>query len=148
MELVDDVCVSLVEVHRPRMALREGAGLVDGTEERSRGLHDLEGRASGRPDVDAACRRASPGPHQPPLAEIEPTVGDELGEELFEFGSEDRGVLGDQGKLVGCTRDLALEDGRVRRVDDRSLRRPGEQVFGMVHEVLVECVLARDQHRQ
>ncbi len=49
--------------------------------------------------------------------------------------------------LVGRRAEVRLEDVRVGKVDDRVLDRPREQAFGLAHEVLVERVLAGDQHR-
>ena len=43
---------------------------------------------------------------------------------------------------------MAVEDARVRVVEDRRLHAPAEQGLGLAHEELVERVLARHQHRQ
>ena len=41
---------------------------------------------------------------------------------------------------------MPVEHARVRVVEDRRLHAPAEQRVGLAHEVLVERVLARDQH--
>ena len=41
---------------------------------------------------------------------------------------------------------MAVEDARVRVVEDRRLDAAAEQRLGLAHEVLVERVLARDEH--
>ena len=42
--------------------------------------------------------------------------------------------------------DVPGEDARVRVVEQRRLDAPAEQLLGLAHEVLVEPVLARDEH--
>jgi hypothetical protein len=41
---------------------------------------------------------------------------------------------------------VAVEHTRVRVVEDCRLDRPGQQRLRLAHEVLIECVLARDEH--
>ena len=43
---------------------------------------------------------------------------------------------------------MAGEDARVRVVEDRRLDAPAEQLLRLAHEVLVERVLGRDEHRE
>ena len=43
---------------------------------------------------------------------------------------------------------MPVEHARVRVVENRGLDAPAEQRVGLAHEVLVECVLARDQNRE
>ena len=43
---------------------------------------------------------------------------------------------------------MAREDARVRVVEDRCLDAPAEQLLRLAHEVLVERVLGRDEHRE
>ena len=43
---------------------------------------------------------------------------------------------------------MAGEHARVRVVEDRRLDPPAEQLVGLAHEVLVERVLGRDEHRE
>ena len=51
-------------------------------------------------------------------------------------------------RLVGRRADVAGEDARVRVVEDRRLDAPAEQLLRLAHEVLVERVLGRDEHRE
>ena len=51
-------------------------------------------------------------------------------------------------RLEGGRGDVAVEDARVRVVEDRRLDAPAEQRLGLAHEVLVERVLARRRGRR
>src|SRR4029079_2470427 len=49
-------------------------------------------------------------------------------------------------RLEGGGEDVAVEDARVLVVEDRRFHAALEQRLGLAHEVLVERVLARDEH--
>ena len=73
----------------------------------------------------------------------------ELGKEcrpLERLGPENRRVGLRQRALVRRGEHVTVEDPRCGVVDQRRLRRPLEQRLGLVHEELVEPVLARDEH--
>ena len=72
---------------------------------------------------------------------IDERRGERLGAEHLLVG---RG----EWRLVGRRANVAGQHARARVVEDRRLDAPSEQRVGLPHEVLVERVLRRDQHRE
>ena len=73
------------------------------------------------------------------------------GAELLGPGHADRAEVGFVARLerllVGRGAEVSFEDLGVGEIDDRVFDGSREQAFGLAHEVLVEGVLAADQHR-
>ena len=64
------------------------------------------------------------------------------------FEPEQGRVAVGQRRLVGGSADVARQHARVRVIEDRRLDSAPEQLVGLAHEVLIESVLARHEHRQ
>ena len=62
--------------------------------------------------------------------------------------AEGRAVVVVERRLEGGGADVAVEDARVRVVEDRGLDAALQERLRLAHEVLVESVLACDEHRE
>ena len=62
--------------------------------------------------------------------------------------AEGRAIVVVERRLEGCGADVAVEDARVRMVEDRGLHAALQERLRLAHEVLVESVLACDEHRE
>jgi len=72
----------------------------------------------------------------------------EQGRALERLVAERRSVGVVDGCLERRRAHVAVEDARVRMVEDRGLDAALEEHRRLAHEVLVESVLARDQYRE
>ena len=125
---------------------RVGALALDEPEHRAgRGVDDRE-RVRAR---SSAAGRARPGSRGRPrrsrrgVWRSSGSSGRALERRVAEHRRASRVV---ERRLERGGRDVAVEDARVRVVEDRRLDAPAEQRLRLAHEVLVERVLARDEH--
>ena len=124
-----------------------------------RGARTAPRRGGTRPTSRCAARRRGgrlgPGPVHLPGPGLEGVGQDELAHGVVDgvaeaacgTGAQD-GVVRGERQLVGGAADLGLGHERVRRVHHRRLRRPGEELGGMVEVPLVELVVAGHEHRR
>ena len=99
---------------------------------------------TGRPQGDAGCGIVAPGPREAGGRAAE--LG-QLGGPLERLVPERRPIVVVERRLVGGREHVAVEHARVRVIEDRRFHPPAEQRIGLAHEVLVECVVRGDEHR-
>ena len=151
VELVDQVLVTLVQVDRSRMQRAVGAMLV-GRAEQLPGVVDddrVDVPRSGS-DVDGAVRILPP-PVEPGVLPAHQLSA--LAHALH--GGADVAGLSEEGELPLAERELPggasqvrFEHVGIRRVDHRSLGRFVEQVLRVMHQVLIQWVVLRHEHRE
>ena len=151
VQLVDQVLIALVQVHGAGVQGRVRAMLVGRAQQLTRLADDdrVDVTGSGA-DVDRAVRGFPPTivPGLPALHQF--FALDHPLDRPHHIGhvSEERELLLTDRQLARRASQVRLQDVRVRRVDHRRLGRLVEQVLGMVHEVLVERIVLRHQHRE
>ena len=128
------------------MDRRVGARFLADSEHRPAGaVHDLERLGAGRAQRDPRGRVVAAGPD---VARLRLAQLRECGRALERRIAEDRPVGVVQGSLEGRREHVAVEDARVLVVEDRRFDPAPQQRSRLAHEVLVERVLARDEHRE
>ena len=127
-------------VHR-----RVRAGALDESEQRAgRRVDDGERVGVGGTQGHARRRVVPAGPDPAVRRALQLGIGGGRGERL---GAELRVALVER-RLEGRRAHVAGEYARVRVVEDRRLDAPPEQLVRLPHEVLVERILRRDEHRE
>ena len=151
VQLVDQVLVALVQVHGAGMQRRVRAMLVGRAEQLTRLADDDRVDVPGPgADVDRAVRGLPPAivpglpaPHQFFALDHAIDRPSDVG-----HVPEERELLLTDRQLARRASQVRFQHVRVRRVDHGRLGRLVEQVLGMVHEVLVERIVLRHQHRE
>ena len=140
------VALAEVEVDRAVVHGREGALLLGDPEDgAARALDDRERLGAGRAKGDARRRVVAAGPD---VARLRVLQLGQHGRALEGRVAEHLAVAVVQRRLEGGGADVAVEHARILVVEDRRFDSPAEQRPGLAHEVLIERVLAGDQHRQ
>ena len=145
---------ALHEVALPEVQV-DGAGM--GEAEDALALHRADDLAAARLDdhellvgrgaqADVGGGGVRPGPDQAVAAPPQASgLRQALGRQQALL-AEVRLVLRRDGPLVGGRLEVPRRDVRVVQVDDRLLDAAAQEALGLAHEVLVEGVLAGDQH--
>ena len=108
-------------------------------------FHDREGVRGGRAQTELGGRVIATRPH---VAGLRLSQLRQQRCALERLSAERRAVVVIEGRLERCGSDVAVEHARVRVIENRRLHLPVEQRVRLAHEVLVECVLAGDEHCQ
>ena len=144
VERRDAVLLSQVEVHRALVDRGERALALGRPEDGAALLvDDHEGLGVARAKRDTRCRGVAPAPDEAGRGGLELGQG---GSALERLGPENRGVRLGERSLVGRCEHVRIENARRRVVDQRCLGSPFEQGSGLIHEELVEPILAGDEH--
>ena len=147
VQLVHEVRLAQVEVDG---ALVHGRVRARALDQRRAPRRSRRRRPRTRPARPSAARRAPRGsPCRP--RRTRPSCGAAPGRRLRRRAPRARGSrrrASSSRRLERGRADVPGEDARARGVEQRRLDAPAEQLVGLAHEVLVEPVLARDQHRE
>ena len=87
------------------------------------------------------------GPIESPLLQPQVLVLDQAIGRLLHRRAEHLPIIDCQGMLVGGAGGVGFRQLRVGRVDHDRFRGSAEQLLWVTHQVLIERVLARHQHR-
>ncbi len=146
VEGVDDPALALVQVHRARVRLGVRGAAVHGAEQPAgTGLDEPYRRPARAAQVDLRPVAGGPEPAARPRAQH--AAAHEVGQHEAHLVrlAEELEVGLRQRQLGGRAAEVRPEDVRVARVQHGRLHRPPEQRLGVVHEVGVQRVVARDQ---
>jgi hypothetical protein len=135
-----------VKVDRALVDGRERALVLDEPEHRAgRLLDDGEGVGARRAERHARGRIVTAGPDITGVRALE--LGQD-GRALERLVAEDGAIAVVERRLEGRRPHVAVEYAVVLVVEDRGLHPAAEQRLRLAHEVLVERILARYEHRQ
>ena len=147
IQLLDDVGLTLMQVHGARMHLLKRPDRIHRPNEPTARFIDNAKEIPGcRTHFDVLRRipRLRPVPAISPPAQLAALFEDLRN--LQRPRPEQFHVTLPQRELGGRTAEVGGENIWVLRIDHRMLAGPGQQVLRIAHQVLVEGILQRDQH--
>ena len=145
VELVHEVRLAEVQVDGALVHRRVRARALDQRRARRRSRRRRPRTRPARPSVGRRARRGSPCRPRRSRAASAAAPGPRRRPRAPRGRGSSASTLVER-RLERGRADVPGEDARVRVVEDRGLDAPPEQHVGLAHEVLVERVLARDEH--